>query len=384
MPVTNPKRMLTSNLFELTLVDENRYKIVIDGRQELIPFDTTCHYLSVQRTGTELTITIESKRHSFIISDEIIDSLVAFSDKGSILIDKFIFSRKSQVLKKEYYDELMPSIDLISLDDSSFLEWVFAYDTINPRIFTSENAELIEDHYIVPLTMLEGRANTIRNLSKFSIEITYDRGANWVVVDDLEKISPLVPSVLVRSAERDFEFVLDSYEAEGVSIPGATVQIEGAVYPYHRDERTFYTNSDYDFSSATVYITPIDDYHINSIWIYGRVSREIINELGVTEVYCDGKPAELDKINPHVNRLYLLVVDTESEIVLNPQKDKILSINALGTSLIINESYKVEQAFNTFAGNTFISYAETAGELIPGSLDVDNKPFRIIDVQWTI
>ena len=85
-----------------------------------------------------------------------------------------------------------------------------------------------------------------------------------------------------------------------------------------------------------------------------------------------------------IQSLDLIVVDSTGEIVLNPSKNKSLSINALGVSEITNEVDQVQQAFNLFAKNIVVSYAEETGNIQPGSITEDEESFRIIDVQWTI
>ena len=384
MPSLAGESIVSNNVFTLDLIDFNRYFFKAGDQESVIPFDSTCHYLAVSRVGDSLTILINSKRYTFTVSTDMIDDFMMFTGPGSCLIDKLIFSKSAKLMRREYYDMLTPARDINVLDDESYLDWIFTYDTINPRIYTYRDAELIDEAYIVPVVMLEGQANTIRNLSKFPIEVTYDAGQNWVTVTDLEKISRLAPSVIVRSQNRDFEFVLDSYEADTIALPGVKVEFDGSVYPYHRDEKTFYTNAEYDFSSASVYIRPDGGSTINSIWIYGRVSQEVLAGLPLVRIYRDGKLITVSDVQYDANRLYLLVFNSDTEIVLNPSKNKKLSINALGVSNITNEVDRVEKAFNLFAGNTVVSFAEEAGNLIPGNISEEGESYRIIDVQWTI
>ena len=384
MPTEAPKHILTSNLFNLSLSDFNRYKIETDEVVEFLPFDSTCHYLYVRRSGTSLTIIIDSHRYTFELPDDTISTLTGFQGHGAVLIDKFMFSRNSEVMQKEYYDQLNPATELTSIDIDSYMEWVFSYDTINPRVFTYTDAEMIDGSYIVPVTGLEGESNTIRNLSRGPIEVSYDAGQNWVSVITVEKIAPLISSVVVRSDDKDFEFVLDAYDGSSINLPGVAVEIDGPVYPYHRDEPTYYTNAKYDFNNASVHIAPIDDYQIKSIWLYGRLSRSILDDINVINIYRDGKAIPPSDIEDESNRLYLIVVDSTGEIVLNPSKNKSLSINALGVSEITNEVDQVQQAFNLFAKNIVVSYAEETGNIQPGSITEDEESFRIIDVQWTI
>lgn len=384
MPVNPPEVILDGGVFQLELIDANRYKVTIDGISTVIPFDSTCHYLYVSRGGNALTVIIGEKRYSFDISSEEILELISFVGTGTCLVDKLMFSKSSALMKKDYYDQLTPAVNLASLDEESYIDWVFSYDKVNPRIFTYKDAELIDDKYIVPLTMLEGEANTVRNLSRYPIDISYDAGANWTVIQDVEKVSNLVPSVVVRSSNRDFEFVVDSYESDTVQLPGVQVNFQGSVYPYHRDERTYYTNAEYDFSKATVHITPIEGHLIRSIWIYGRLSQDILNELQPENIYRDGKLVSIADVTEHENRLYLLVVNSNVEVVLNPTKSKYLAINALGVSNITTETHRIEAAFNVFAGNTVISFAEEVENMYPGVIVGADASYRIIDVQWTI
>lgn len=384
MPVREGESLFNNNVFTFDLIDFNRYKFTSANEQVVIPFDNTCHYLSLSRAGDVMTILIDSKRYTFDVPTDMITDFTMFSGSGSCLIDKLIFSRAGSVLRKEFYDELIPSKDINALDDESYLEWVFAHDTINPRIYTDRDSELINGSYIIPVVMLEGQANTIRNLSKFPIEVTYDSGQNWVEVTDLEKISRLVPSVIVRSPRRDFEFVLDSYDSESINLPGVTVEFEGSIYPYHRDERTFYTNAEYDFHSASVYIRPIDDNTITSIWLYGRLTPEVLAGIPVQKLYRDGQVITTSDVTYDANRLYLIVLNSDTEVVLNPDKNKKISINAIGVSNITDELDKVEKVFNLFAGNTLVSFAEEAGQLSPGNITEEGDSYRIIDVQWTI
>ena len=384
MPALEGESLFNNNVFTLELVDFNRYKFQSATEESVISFDNTCHYLSVTRAGDVITILVDEKRYTFNTSRDVITDFTMFSGPGSCLIDKLIFSKQSKVLRKEYYDQLIPSKDINALDEDSYLEWVFAQDTINPRIYTYRDSELINGYYITPVVMLEGQANTIRNLSKFPIEVTYDSGQNWVQLEDLEKISRLTPSVIVRSASRDFEFVLDSYDSESINLPGVTVEFEGSIYPYHRDERTFYTNAEYDFSSASVYIRPIEDHRVTSIWIYGRLSQEVLGGLPLERIYRDGKLITASDVEYSANRLYLLVLNSDIEVVLNPDKNKKLAINALGTSTITDELDRVEKAYNLFAGNTLVSFAEETGAISPGVITEEGDSYRIIDVQWTI
>jgi len=384
MPVVSGEQLFSNNVFTLELIDFNRYKFNSATEESVVPFDSTCHYLSVTRAGDVITLLIDNKRYTFNASRDVIDDFVMFSGAGSCLIDKLMFSTKSDVLQKVYYDQLIPSKDINALDEESYLEWVFAHDIINPRIYTYNDSELIDGYYITPVVMLEGQANTIRNLSKFPIEVTYDAGQNWVEVHDLEKIARLVPSVIVRTPNRDFEFIVDSYDTESISLPGVTVEIEGSVYPYHRDERTFYTNAEYDFSAASVYIRPVEDNTITSVWLYGRLSQEVLAELPVERIYRDGKLIAASDISYGANRLYLIVFNSDEEVILNPNKNKKLAINALGMSNITTQLDRVQKAFNLFAGNTVVSFAEEIGSMRPGVINEEGDAYRIIDVQWTI
>lgn len=384
MPRLEEEIVIDNNLFKLELLDLYRYRITAGNSEQLIPFDHTCHHISISRKGRSLSISISDRRIEIVVAEDPIEEMVMFSGPGAILVDKLVFSTTNEVPPSTHYDALMPRGDLTRISEESFIEWIFADEIEHGRVFSGENAHVIDGKYIMPLVNPGISGASLRNLSQSLIEISYDRGQTWLDIGGLEKIPASMDSALIRSDRMNFEFVLDNYETESIRLPGVSAKITGTVHPYHRDERTYYTNATYDFSNASVTLTPIENEMPKSIWIYGKLSPALVDSISTTFIYKDGILLDEDVIFDTTNHLYLIGIPNQ-ELVLNPEFDSFIGINAIGVSEIDgSDPGMVKKVFDLFAGNTVVGYAEEVPSLTGGRIGSTDQSFRVIDVQWTI
>lgn len=385
MPTLEQEIILDAGIFKLDLVDLYRYKITAGQIERVIPFDQTCHYLSISRTGSILAISISGRRIEVDISVETIQNIEMFSGPGSCLIDKLVFSKTNEVPPSSHYDALTPSGDLTSIGEDSFIEWIFADEIESGRIFSGRDSNVINGKYIITLVDPGTSGASLRNLSEGDIEVSYDRGATWLDLGGLEKIPTTAEVAFVRSDRTNFEFVVDNYKTEAIKLPGVDSRISGTVYPYHRDERTYYTNATYDFSNATLKLTPIEEDMPKSIWIYGKLSSGFLDSIDFTFLYRDGKAVTgADIVVDKANHLYLIGIPNE-ELILNPQADSFVGINAIGVSEFDQTNLsEIQKTFDVFAGNAVVAYAEEVPSIIGGKIGTTNNSFRVIDVQWTM
>lgn len=386
MALREGETILDGEFFSLELYDLYRYTVTVGEEETVIPFDTTCHYLSVTRKGNKLTVSVSERKVEIEIPDGQIERLMMFSGPGAVLVDKLVYSRDHNVPPAAHYDKLTPSGDFNAIDENSYISWIFSDDTERGQVYSGQNSEMIQGYYITPLVGPHVPGSALRNLSEGSIEITYNGGEDWFRVSDLEKIPLAMESALIRSKSMNFEFTLKDFETENIRLPGVSARISGTVYPYHRGEYTFYTNATYDFSNASITITPLEDSEMpKSIWLYGKISPAFIDNIPITFLYRDGLFVDKDVISDTTNHLYLIGFEEDEEIVLNKDYDTFFGVNAIGTSNLDGSSPgQVKKVFDLFARNSVVSYAEEIPVLTEGKLSGINESFRVIDVQWTI
>ena len=385
MPLREKEILIESNLFTIELYDFYRYIVRVGSEETVIPIDETCHYMSISRTGSKLSLSISDRRIEVSIPEGTIDALSMFLGVGSILVDKLVYSRSHNVPPEDHYAKLTPSGDFGGIEENSYIEWIFVDDIEKGRRYSGNDSEVIDGHYIIPLTGPHIAGAALRNLSEAMIEISYDGGREWFEVSDIEKIPATMESALVRSESMNFEIVLDDFETETLRLPGVAAKVNGTVYPYHRDERTYYTNATYDFSNASISITPSENEEMpNSIWLYGKISSDFIDNASITFLYCDGVLIDKSMISDRTNHLYLMGVAGD-ELILNPDFDTYFGVNAIGISKLDGSNPgQIKKTFDLFARNSIVSFAEEVPSVTMGTLYGQESSFRVIDVQWTI
>ena len=274
--------------------------------------------------------------------------------------------------------QLMPKNDISYIPHTTFTDWVFKYDASEPVLFNEFNCEYVDGYYTVGLPLFKDAANVLRNRSVSNLEISFDRAETWEALIDYRYLPASVTDVLIRTKDKDFELILDSFDKKSLNLAAAHVDIIGNVYPYHRDEPTYYTNAEYNFSEASLEITPIDE-PIKTLEIFGKLSYDSLLDIGATSVVKNGipwKPQEgfLDNV-PH---LYTLSVDWSEKKVLNASLDNFMCINAMGLSINEQTAKESREVFDLFSRNKLVSCISKIASVKPGPKD----RVRIIDVQW--
>lgn len=382
MPLSDNETVIQTSIFNLKLIDAHRYLITTpDGKEEIINFDSSCHYLNVSRKGSQISVVVNKRLIEITAMSDPIDNFLMFTGTGSVLVDKLFLSTNGSSPASEHYLSLIGPSAPLNFGDQT-VEWVNNYEIQKPIIYTKKEAEFIDGKYIVSIADMPPGGTTLRNMSKSPLKITYNSGKDWLPFKVFEKVPRSIESIIVASETADFEIVVDTFAVTEIRLPGALFKISGDAYPYHRDDQTYYTNNSNDFSNASITLDATDNLSFESVWLYGKVSQSLIDEIAPNFIYKDGKRVTAVNSVDEANHLYLLGVSS-TDIIINSGKDNFFCLNAVGLSRLTDtDSGLISRAYNLFANNTAISFAEEVPTLEDGNLN--GKAYSIIDVQWTI